>query len=84
METLAKIGQAFGEKSMSHTRLFEGHTRFRADRTFIGDDQYIGPSAAKRPKLLLNFNSYFVRIDVEPFRTLLMKSELVMGRGNGF
>jgi hypothetical protein len=40
----------------------------------------VGPSAAQCPTLLPNFNSSFVRIDVKPFKTLLMRLELVMGR----
>jgi hypothetical protein len=31
-ETLAKIRQSFGEENMSHTRVFEWHAWFRADR----------------------------------------------------
>jgi hypothetical protein len=41
-------------------------------------------SAAQRPTLLPNFNSLFMRIDVEPFKTLLMRMELVMGYAKGF
>jgi hypothetical protein len=32
MENLAMIRQAFGEESMSRTRVFESHAQFRADR----------------------------------------------------
>jgi transposase len=39
MEMLAMIRQAFGEESMSCTRVFEWHARFRASRTSIEDDQ---------------------------------------------
>jgi hypothetical protein len=44
----------------------------------------VGPSAAQRPTLLTNFNSLFMRIDIKPFKTLLMRSEFVMGLANGF
>jgi hypothetical protein len=42
METLVMIIQAFEKESMSHTRAFEWHARFRTGRTSIEDDQYTG------------------------------------------
>jgi hypothetical protein len=32
MQTLTIIRKTFGEESMSHSRVFEWHARFRADR----------------------------------------------------
>jgi hypothetical protein len=40
METLALTREAFGEESMSHTRVFEWHARFRAGQTYIEIDQH--------------------------------------------
>jgi hypothetical protein len=43
-----------------------------------------GPSAPQRQTLQPNFNSLFVGIDVDKFKTLLLTSELVMRHANGF
>ena len=42
------------------------------------------PQAAQHLKLLHEFKSSSVRIDVGPFTTLLRRLELVMGHVNGF
>jgi len=42
------------------------------------------PQAAQLLKLLHEFKSPSVRIDVGPFMTLLRRWELVMGHANGF
>jgi len=42
------------------------------------------PEAAQLLKLLHEFKSSSVRIDVGPFTTLLRRWELVVGHGNGF
>jgi hypothetical protein len=44
----------------------------------------VGPSAAQCWTLLPNFHSLFVRISVEPFKTVLMRTELIMGHANEF
>lgn len=41
-ETLAMIQQVFGGQSMSRTRVFEWHARFRAGRTDVEDDAHTG------------------------------------------
>jgi hypothetical protein len=78
MQTLAIIRQAFGEENMSCKWVFEWHARFRAGRTSIENDQHTGPSAVQHSTLLPHFSSSFVRVDVKPFKTLLVRSELVM------
>jgi hypothetical protein len=42
------------------------------------------PQAAQLMKLLNEFKSLSIRIDVSPFTTLLSRWELVMGHANGF
>jgi hypothetical protein len=50
-ETTAMIRQAFGEESMSRSRVFEWHARFRAGRASIEDDQHTGrPISCTTPK----------------------------------
>jgi NH3-dependent NAD+ synthetase len=41
-ETLAVIRQAFGEESMSHTRVFEWRAQFRTSQKSLEDDQHTG------------------------------------------
>jgi hypothetical protein len=79
------IGQAFEEESMSCTRVFNGMLGSRLVRHPLRTtNTQVSPSAAQRPTLLPNFNSSFVRINIKPFKTLLMRSELVMGHANRF
>jgi hypothetical protein len=42
METLGIIREAFGEESMSRTRVFEWHVWSRVGRTSIEDNQHAG------------------------------------------
>jgi hypothetical protein len=83
METLAMIRQAFGEESMSHTWVFGWHVRFRTGLTSTEDNQHTGIPITCAT-LLPNFNSSFLRIDVEPFKTLLIRLDLVMEQANRF
>jgi hypothetical protein len=83
-ETVAMIRQAFREESMSLTLVFELHAWFRAGQTSNEDDHHTGrPISCTTPDTVANFNSSFVRIDV-PFKTLLMRWELVIEHANGF
>jgi hypothetical protein len=84
METLAMIRQAFGEESISRTRVFEWHARFRAGRTSIEDDQHTGRPISCTTSDIVAKLQQLVRINIELFKTLLMRSELVMGHANGF
>jgi len=47
-------------------------------------DTWGDPQAAQLQKLLHEFKSSSVRIDVGPFTTLLRRWELVMGHANRF
>jgi hypothetical protein len=85
MEIVAMIRQMFGEETMSCTQVFEWHAWFRAGQTSIEDDQHTDkPISCTTPDIVAKLNSLFMRIDVKPFKTLLMRSELVMGHVNGF
>jgi hypothetical protein len=42
------------------------------------------PQAAQLVKLLYEFKSSSIRIDVGPFKTMLRRWELIMGHANGF
>ena len=85
-ETLTTIQQDFGDKSSSRTQVFRWHNRLKTGRTSVDDDEHTqeDPQVAQLLKQLHEFNSSSVRIDVEPFASLLRRWELVMGRANGF
>jgi len=58
-ETFAMIQKVFGGQSMSRTRVFEWHARFRAGRTDVEDDAHTGrpvssttPAATFVPRIL--------------------------------
>jgi hypothetical protein len=47
-ETLEMLCEAFGEHSLSWTAVFERHSRFKASRVSVGDDEHSGqPSTSK-------------------------------------
>jgi hypothetical protein len=69
------VRQAFGEESMSRAKVLEQHARFRAGRTSGEEDEHTGrPISSTTP----NFNSSFLRINVEP------SMKVIMGHDNGF
>jgi hypothetical protein len=74
------IRQTFGEESMSHAQVFEWHAQFRVSLAPIEDDQ---PTSSTMPDTVAKLSS-FVRINFEPFKSLLMRSELVIEHANGF
>jgi hypothetical protein len=79
------ITGAFGEESTSRTRVFEWHALFRTGRTSTEDDQHTGrPISLTTRDTASNVDSSFVLIDVETFKALLMRWELVMEHRNGF
>jgi hypothetical protein len=41
-ETLEMLREAFGEHSLSRTAVFEWHSRFKADRVSVEDDESSG------------------------------------------
>jgi hypothetical protein len=41
-ETLEMLREAFGERSLSRTAVFEWHSRFKADRVSVEDDERSG------------------------------------------
>jgi len=65
--------------------MFQWHARFKTGHTSVDDDEQAGDAeAAQLLKLLREFKSSSVRIDVGPVTTLLRRWELVMGHANGF
>jgi hypothetical protein len=49
-ETLQMLREAFGEHSLSQTAVFEWHSRFKAGRLSVEDDESLGrPSTSKTP-----------------------------------
>jgi hypothetical protein len=47
-ETLEMLREAFGEHSLSRTAVFEWHSRFKAGRVSVEDDERSGrPSTSK-------------------------------------
>jgi len=83
-ETLTMIQQAFRDQSLSCAQVFQWQARFKTGRTSVDDDEHTGRTTSwKLLKLLHEFKSLSVRIDVKPFTTLL-RWELVMGHANRF
>jgi hypothetical protein len=84
-EILTMIQQDFGDQFLIRTQVFQWHARFKTGRTSADDVEHTGrPTSCTAPKLLREFNSSSVRVDVGPFTTLLKRWELVMGHANGF
>ena len=84
-ETLEMIQLGFGDQSLCRAQVFQWHARFRTGRKSVDVDERKGdPQVAQLLKLLHEFRSSFVRIDVRPFATLLRRWKLVMGHPNGF
>jgi len=51
METLKMIQQGFGDQSLSRTRVFQWHTRFKTGRTSVDDDKHTGrPTSCTTPE----------------------------------
>jgi hypothetical protein len=79
------IQQAFGDQTFNHMQVFQWHARFipvthQLTMTNTQED----PQATRLLKLLHEFKSSSVRIDVGPFTTLLWRWELAIGHANGF
>jgi hypothetical protein len=84
MVTLRVIQQALGDQIFSRTQVFQWHVRFKTGRTSVEDEHQGGPQASQLLKLLHEFKSSSVRIDVGPFATLLRRWEFVMAHAKGF
>ena len=84
-ETLEMIQQGFGDQSLSLLRCFNRMPGLRpvAHQLTMTNTQG-DPQVAQLLKLLHEFKSSFVRIDVWPFATLLRRWKLVMGHANRF
>jgi hypothetical protein len=67
-------------------QVFQWHAWFKTGHTTVDDDEHTRKpiKAAHLLKMLQEFKSLSVRIDIRPFTTLLRRWELVMGRANGF
>ena len=51
METLTTIQQDFGDKSLSHTQVFQWHTLFKTGRISVDDDEHTGrPTSCTTPE----------------------------------
>jgi hypothetical protein len=84
-ETLTMIQQAFGDQSLSRAQVFQWHARFSPVANQLKMTNTQGDSeAAQLVKLLHEFKTSSVRIDVGPFTTLLRRWELVMRYASGF
>jgi hypothetical protein len=83
-ETLTMIQLAFGDQTLSHMQVFQWHAYFKTSHTSVDVEHTGYPQAAQLLKLLHEFKSLSVRIDVGPFTTLLRRWELVMGHANRF
>ena len=69
---------------LSCAQVFQCHARFKNGRTSGDDDTQGDPQAEQFLKLLHEFKSSSIRIDVGPITTLLKRWELVMGHANMF
>jgi hypothetical protein len=57
-KTLEMLREAFGEHSLSRAAVFEWHSRFKAGRVSVEDDERSGqPSTSKRQKMLKKFEN---------------------------
>jgi len=87
-ETLTMIQQALGDHSLSRAQVSQLHTRVKIGHTSVDDftmtDTQEDQKAAQLVKLSHEFKNSSVRIEVEPFATLLRRWEYVMGHANGF
>ena len=64
-KTLEMIQLGFGDQSLCCAQVFQWHARFKTGRTSVDDDDAQGdPQVAQLLKLLHEFRSSFVRIDV--------------------
>lgn len=83
IETMAMIVQVFLGESVSCTQVFEWHSQFKAGQTFIDEDKHIiRPINSTTPNTIAKFNCLFLRINIEPLMTMLMKWELVKGHAD--
>jgi hypothetical protein len=57
-KTLEMLHEDFGERSLSRTAVFEWHSRFKAGRVSVEDDERWGDQATvKRQKMLKKFEN---------------------------
>ena len=84
-ETLEMIQQGFGTKAWVVHRCFNGMPGLRpVAHQLTTTNTHGDPQVAQLLKLLHEFKSSSVRIDIRPFATLLRRWKLVMGNANGF
>jgi hypothetical protein len=81
---LTMIQQAFGDQILSRTQVFQWHAWFKTGHTLVDNDTQADPQPAKLLKLLLEFQSSSIRIEVGSFTALLRRWELVMRHANRF
>ena len=85
METLTMIQQAFGNKSLSCTHVFQQHIRFKIGSTSVDDDEHTGrPTSCTNPETIARIQQLVRQDQCWTICDIARRWELVMGHANGF